>query len=130
LLHPTGIESNSTLKEKTMSEPIHVNDDAFEKAVMKSPVPVLVDFWAPWCVPCRMLAPSLETIARDYDTKVRVAKVNTDENPKWALQFGVQGIPTMLFVSEGKVVHKQVGVVPLPALRQMVDQFLIPVQAN
>lgn len=107
-----------------MNEPIHVNDDAFEKTVIKSEVPVIVDFWAPWCGPCKMVAPVLDKIAKEFDGKLVVAKVNTDENQDWAGRFGVQGIPTMLFVAGGKVLHRQVGAVPEGILRQALDQFL------
>lgn len=107
-----------------MSEPIHVSDQAFEKAVLQSRLPVLVDFWAPWCAPCRMVAPSLETIAQEYSGRLVVAKVNTDEHSEWAVKYGVSGIPTLLFVSGGKVVHQQVGALSLSALRKAVDEFL------
>ena len=107
-----------------MSEPIHVTDAAFEKAVLNNPLPVIVDFWAPWCGPCKMVAPTLEKIARENAGKVIIAKVNTDENPEWAMKFGVQGIPTMLFVSGGKIIHRQVGALPEPVLRTIVTQFL------
>jgi thioredoxin 1 len=107
-----------------MSQPVHVTDAAFEESVMKSATPVIVDFWAPWCGPCRQVAPSLEKIAADYDGKVVVAKVNTDENPEWAGQFEVSGIPTMLFVAEGKIVYRQVGAVPFGYLKNIVDKFL------
>jgi thioredoxin 1 len=107
-----------------MSEPIHVTDEAFERAVLKSNVPVIVDFWAPWCAPCRMVAPILEKLAKEYDGRILVAKVNTDENPQWAEKFGVRGIPNMLFIAGGKVVHQQVGAVPEPYLRDAVEEFL------
>lgn len=111
--------------EKIMTkEPVHVTDEAFEKTVMNSEVPVVVDFWAPWCGPCKMVEPILEQIAEDYAGKLLVAKVNTDDDPQWAQQFGVQGIPTMLFVADGKVVHQQVGAVPEIYLRDIVDTFL------
>jgi thioredoxin 1 len=106
------------------SEPIHVTDAAFEKTVLQSTLPVIVDFWAPWCGPCRMVAPILDKIATEYAGKLIVSKVNTDENSEWATKYGVQGIPTMLFVAGGKVVHQQVGAVPEPYLRDMVDEFL------
>jgi thioredoxin 1 len=106
------------------SEPIHVTDAAFEATVLKSTTPVIVDFWAPWCGPCRMVAPILDKIAKEYDGKVVVAKVNTDENPEWAQRFGVQGIPTMLFVAQGKILHTQVGALPEVALRDVLTQFL------
>jgi thioredoxin 1 len=104
--------------------PIHVTDAAFEKAVLQSELPVIVDFWAPWCGPCKMVAPVLEKIAKEKAGKVIVAKVNTDENPEWAMKYGVQGIPTMLFVAGGKIVHRQVGALPEPILRTVVTQFL------
>jgi len=107
-----------------INEPIHVTDAAFEKTVMNSNVPVIVDFWAPWCGPCKMIAPTLEKIAMENAGRVIVAKVNTDENPEWAMKFGVQGIPTMLFVSGGKIIHRQVGALPEPVLRTIVTQFL------
>lgn len=112
------------MQEKKMKEPIHVNDDSFEKSILKSTVPVIVDFWAPWCGPCKMVAPILDNIAKDYDGKLVVAKVNTDENQEWAGRYGVQGIPTMLFISGGKVLHRQVGAVPEGMLREALDQFL------
>ena len=105
-------------------EPIHVTDLAFEQSVLQSPLPVIVDFWAPWCGPCRMVAPTLEKLAKEYAGKLVVAKVDTDENPEWAGKFGVQGIPTMLFVSAGKVVHRQVGALPERMLRDVVSQFM------
>lgn len=107
-----------------MNEPIHVNDDAFEKSVLQSEVPVIVDFWAPWCGPCKMVGPILENIARDFDGKLIVAKVNTDENQEWAGRYGVQGIPTILFIADGKVLHRQVGAVPEGILRDALEQFL------
>jgi thioredoxin 1 len=107
-----------------IEEPIHVTDAAFEKRVT-----VIVDFWAPWCGPCRMVGPILDKIAKEYSGKLIVAKVNTDENPENAMKYGVQGIPTMLFISAGKVVHRQVGALPEPSIRTAVDQFLEAVSA-
>ncbi len=104
--------------------PIHVTDAAFEKTVLQAELPVIVDFWAPWCAPCRMIAPTLEKLAKELAGKVLIAKVNTDENPRWAMKYGVQGIPTMLFIYKGNVVHRQVGALPEPMLRNVVQQFL------
>ena len=101
-----------------------IKSDNFDELVMKSDKPVLLDFWAVWCGPCRMVAPILDKIAKDYEDKLIVAKVNTDENNEWAVKYHVQGIPTMLFVANGKIVHQQVGALPEAALRGVVDQFL------
>jgi len=107
-----------------MDECVHVTDAAFENVVLKSTLPVVVDFWAPWCSPCRMVSPILDKIAKEQAGKLVIAKVNTEEHTEWALKYGVQGIPTMLFINKGDIVHKQVGALPEPLLRQVVDQFL------
>lgn len=107
-----------------IEEPIHVSDAAFEKSVLQSPIPVIVDFWAPWCGPCKAVAPILDKIAKEYAGKLIVAKVNTDESSEYAIKYGVQGIPTMLFVASGKILHTQVGAAPEASIRSMVDQFL------
>lgn len=104
--------------------PISVTDAEFEQKVLKSTVPVIVDFWAPWCGPCKMVAPTLEKIAKENAGKVIIAKVNTDQDPEWAMKYGVQGIPTMLFVAGGKIIHRQMGALPEPILRTIVTQFL------
>ena len=113
-----------------INEPVHVTDAAFEKAVLQSKIPVVVDFWAPWCGPCRMVAPILEKFAKEYSGKLLVAKVNTDENPEWASKFLVQGIPTMLFIANGKVIHRLTGALPEPILKDVVSQFVEVVQQN
>jgi len=107
-----------------MSEPIHVTDANFEKAVLQNPLPVIVDFWAPWCGPCKMVSPMLDKIAKESGDKLIVAKVNTDENSQYAAQYGVQGIPTMLFFFGGKIIHQQVGALPERILREVVTQFM------
>lgn len=113
-----------------IEEPIHVTDGAFEKTVLKSSIPVVVDFWAPWCGPCKMVAPTLDKLAKEYSGKVLIAKVNTDEEQEWAGKFQVQGIPTMLFVADGKIVHRQVGAMPEPMLREILIEFLDVVNKN
>ena len=112
------------------SEPVHVTDSAFEKTVLQAELPVIVDFWAPWCAPCKMVAPVLDQLAKEHAGKLLVAKVNTDENPEWATKYGVQGIPTMLFVANGKIVHRQVGALPEPMLRDILIQFIEVVAQN
>ncbi len=107
-----------------MSYPIQVTDAEFEETVLKASLPVIVDFWAPWCGPCRMIAPVLEKLAKELNEKLLIAKVNTDENPDWATRYGVQGIPTMLFIYQGKIIHRQVGAAPESSIRDTVTQFL------
>lgn len=107
-----------------MSEPIHVSDSEFQDKVLNSSTPVIVDFWAPWCGPCRMVAPVLDELAKEYNEKVIIAKVNTDENPQWATRYGVQGIPTMLFVKNGEIVNRIVGAHPKPSIQQRLDAML------
>jgi len=114
-----------------IEEPIHVTDEAFEKTVLESSIPVVVDFWAPWCGPCKMVAPTLDKLAKEYSGTLLITKVNTDENQEWAGKFQIQGIPTMLFVADGKVVHRQVGAMPEPMLREIITEFIDVVnQAN
>jgi thioredoxin 1 len=107
-----------------MSKPIHVSDAEFQEKVLNSATPVIVDFWAPWCGPCRMVAPILDELAKEYGEKLVIAKVNTDENPQWAMKYGVQGIPTMLFVKDGQLVDRMVGAAPKPFIQQRVDSLL------
>ncbi len=105
-------------------EPIHITDDSFEKVVMQSELPVIVDFWAPWCNPCKMIAPTLDKLAKEQEGKLLIAKINTDDHAQWMQKFGIQGIPTLLFISKGKVVHRQVGALPEKMLREVVAQFM------
>lgn len=107
-----------------MSKAIHVTDTDFEEKVLNSSKPVIVDFWAPWCGPCRMVAPILDELADEYPEDLVIAKVNTDENFEWATKFGVQSIPTMLFVKDGELVDRLVGAAPKPFIQQRVDTML------
>nr|2YJ7_A Chain A, LPBCA THIOREDOXIN [synthetic construct]2YJ7_B Chain B, LPBCA THIOREDOXIN [synthetic construct] len=103
---------------------IEVTDENFEQEVLKSDKPVLVDFWAPWCGPCRMIAPIIEELAKEYEGKVKVVKVNVDENPNTAAQYGIRSIPTLLLFKNGQVVDRLVGAQPKEALKERIDKHL------
>ncbi len=92
-----------------MNEPININEASFEKAVIKSPVLVLVDFWAPWCGPCKMIAPLLDEIARESGERVRIAKVNVDDDPALMQRFNIRAVPALLFFSGGQLRDQIVG---------------------
>jgi thioredoxin len=93
-------------------KPVEVRDGNFEPEVLKSRVPVLLDCWAPWCGPCRIVAPTIEQLARKYAGRVKVAKLNTDENPEITSSYGILSIPTLLIFKEGKLVDRMVGAIP------------------
>ncbi|PTN08347.1 thioredoxin [Mangrovibacterium marinum] len=103
---------------------IEVTDANFEELVLKSEIPVLVDFWAEWCGPCRMVAPVVEELSNDYEGKVLVTKVDVDSNPNTAMQFGIRNIPTILFIKGGEVVDKHVGAAPKSSLAAKIDAIL------
>jgi thioredoxin 1 len=90
---------------------IHVKDAEFDETVLKSDIPVLVDFWAPWCGPCHMIAPAMEELAGEYEGRVKVSKINVDENPQTAAKYGIRSIPTVLVFKEGKVLDQVIGAV-------------------
>ncbi|MDA0266526.1 MAG: thioredoxin [Cyanobacteria bacterium] len=101
-----------------------VTDSTFKTDVLESDVPVLVDFWAPWCGPCRMVAPVVEEISEQYDGKVKVVKVNTDENPNVASQYGIRSIPTLMIFKGGQRVDMVVGAVPKTTLANTLEKYL------
>jgi thioredoxin 1 len=103
---------------------IEVNDSNFKSEVTDSEMPVLVDFWAPWCGPCKMIAPVLEELAKEYDGRVKVVKLNVDDSPNTASEFGIRSIPTLLLFKNGKVFEQTVGAQSKENLKQLVDKSL------
>lgn len=110
--------------EAATAAPLVVTDASFEEDVLRARLPVLLDCWAPWCAPCRTQAPVIDTLARSYAGRVRVAKLNVDENPGVAARFGIQGIPTLLLFDGGRLRDRLVGVQPRPALEARLEALL------
>lgn len=103
---------------------IYLNGQNFKKEVLESKIPVIIDFYADWCGPCRMMAPVFEKLSGEYDGKVKFCKLNTDEEPELASLFDIQGIPSLIIVSKGKEVGRIVGFAPEPALKEKINQFV------
>ncbi|HSW50650.1 MAG TPA: thioredoxin [Bryobacteraceae bacterium] len=101
-----------------------LSDSTFDVDVLSSPLPVLVDFWAEWCGPCRMMEPTIDSIATDYAGKVKVGKLNVDDNGTTATRYGIRGIPTLLLFKEGRVVEQRVGAVGKTEVQKMLDSHL------
>jgi len=102
-------------------------DGAFDQDVLKSDTPVLVDFWAPWCGPCKAMGPTVDAVATEYAGKVKVGKLNTDDNPGTAMRYGIRGIPTLLLFKGGQVVDQRVGALPKPELLKMLEPHVVKV---
>jgi len=107
-----------------MAEPLKVDDKNFKDVVIEAKVPFLVDFWAPWCAPCRGIAPMVDELAGEYAGRVGFAKVNVDENPRVATEYGIRSIPTLLLFKEGKPVKQIVGLRPKAELKKNLDDVL------
>jgi thioredoxin 1 len=105
---------------------LHLSDATYDQEVLQSTTPILVDFWAPWCGPCRMIGPVLEDIAADYKGRIKVGKLNVDENPLVATRLGVRSIPTLLLYKGGQVVDQMVGAVPKAQLVKFIEKWLDP----
>ncbi|MDP2960848.1 MAG: thioredoxin [candidate division Zixibacteria bacterium] len=108
-----------------MSEPIELTDDNFEQEVLNSDLPVLVDFWATWCGPCRMVGPIVDELAKEYVSKVKVGKLNVDSNGKIPIKYGIMSIPSLLFFKKGQVVEQIVGAVPKKNLVDTIEKILV-----
>ncbi|CWX17689.1 TPA: thioredoxin [Haemophilus influenzae] len=107
-----------------MSEVLHINDADFESVVVNSDIPVLLDFWAPWCGPCKMIAPVLDELALEFAGKVKIVKMNVDDNQATPAQFGVRSIPTLLLIKNGQVVATQVGALAKTQLANFINQHI------
>ena len=107
-----------------MSNLVQVNERSFDGEVLQSPLPVLADFWAAWCGPCRMIAPIVEELARDYEGRLKVAKIDVDENPGLASRYGIMSIPTLAVFKDGQVVSRIVGSVPKAELQRHIEAVL------
>ena len=107
-----------------MSEVLHINDADFESIVVNSDIPVLLDFWAPWCGPCKMIAPVLDELAPEFAGQVKIVKMNVDDNQTTPAQFGVRSIPTLLLIKNGQVVATQVGALPKTQLANFINQHI------
>jgi len=103
---------------------IHFTDANFKKEALESEVPVLVDFWAAWCGPCKMIAPIVDELAKDYAGKVKIGKLNVDENPKIATHYGIMSIPTLIFLKNGKVMEQAVGVMSRAELKKKMEALI------
>jgi thioredoxin 1 len=107
-----------------MSNIIHLSDDTFQKEVIESSIPVLVDYWAEWCGPCKMIAPILDDLVSEYDGKLKIAKLNIDENPQTPSKFGIRGIPTLMIFKDGNPEATKVGALSKSQLTAFIDSTI------
>jgi thioredoxin 1 len=125
---PSGASAAVVFSRAFPEDPVmsitHVSDKSFEQDVLKADKPVLVDYWAPWCGPCKQIAPILEELSRDYDGRLQIAKIDVDDNPETATRYGIRGIPSLLLYKGGEVIATKVGAVSKSQLAQFLDSHL------
>jgi thioredoxin 1 len=127
-INPAAVETEPAEEQPEQmvvdSKPVIVTDQTFQKEVIDYPLPVLVDFWAEWCGPCRMVAPILDKLAKEFAGQIRITKVNVDENPGLSATFRIQSIPTLMMVKNRTIVFSQPGALPEPTLRDLIQQLI------
>src|SRR5690606_3668076 len=126
-INPAAVEAEPEEQPEQVvvdSKPVNVTDQTFQKEVIDYPLPVVVDFWAEWCGPCRMVAPILDKLAKEFAGKIRIAKVDVDQNPGLSQTFRIQSIPTLMLVKNRTIVFSQPGALPEPTLRDLVQQLI------
>lgn len=109
---------------KMAKKVLELNDDNFDQEVLQSDLPVFVDFWAPWCGPCQMIAPLVESLAEEYEGRCKVGKLNVDENPRTAMRFDIMSIPTLMLFKDGKVIERIVGAVPKEVMEGIIKRVI------
>ena len=124
------VKASDTTAKTGTSSPIKVSDASFQADVLNSKNPVVVDFWAEWCGPCRMIAPALEELAGELEGKVTVAKVNIDENPGIPTKYGVRGVPTLMIFQNGQVAATKVGALPKSKIKEWIESSVGPVSTR
>jgi thioredoxin 1 len=107
-----------------MSKPVEVTDATFDEEILKSDILAIVDFWAVWCGPCKMIAPIMEEFASEYEGKIKIAKVDVDHNPNIAVKYGIRSIPTVMFFKDGKVVDQVIGATPKSHFQEKIDDLI------
>ncbi|MCP4725716.1 MAG: thioredoxin [bacterium] len=107
-----------------MSNAVEITDATFEEEVLNSEIPVMIDFWAEWCAPCKMIAPAIDEIAKEYEGKIKVGKVDVDNNPTISMKYQIRSIPSLLVFKDGNVATQLVGAVPKPQIKNMIEGIL------